>query len=236
MMKNNVLIIGGSGGIGKEIINMLIAENMHVINIDCVSLDAFVQSNNYTEVLVTLTSNNSNEIVNRVINEYKEIDAFISTIGYYGIDTLDDFSNKKYIDTLEVNIDIPTQFSIIVSKLMKKQGFGKMIFVSSAAAYVGSRDIPYSISKAAILGLVRGLSKNLAGTNVYTYGVAPGIVETEMSERMNSERKNDAIKGTFNKRMCKPIEIAKLVMFLLLEDSGYMNGAVLHINNGLYLN
>ena len=234
MKVNKVLIIGGSGGIGSEIIRTLISEGVYVINIDRNSLN--LKFDNYFEVLANLTTQNVNEILEHTISEHKGINGFISSIGNYNVDTLDGYTHSKYCDSLAVNIDIPTQFSVAISQIMRKQHFGKMIFVSSAAAYVGSRDIPYSISKAAILGLVRGLAKNLSGENVFVYGIAPGIVETNMSSRMNENRKNDAISGTINKRICQPSEIAKAVRFLLIEEDGYMNGSVIHINNGLYFN
>lgn len=234
MNKGNVIIIGGSGGIGSEIVRVLIEASIRVINIDRVPLK--LDSKYYTEILVDLESKKADGIFKELLNQHGSVDCFISALGYYGVDTLDDFTYEKYTHTLKVNLEIPTLFSISVCNIMKTQGYGKMIFISSAAAYIGSRDIAYSVSKAGILGLVRGLTKNLKGVDVYTYGVAPGIVETDMSNQMSIERQNDAICRTLNNRKCTPAEIAKIIRFLLQEDDGYMNGTVIHVNNGLYFN
>lgn len=234
MKKDNIVIVGGSGGIGKNIIKLLIESDYRVINVDRSSLN--IKNENYREIITNITTNNVDQIIDQIMKEEHSIYAFISAIGYYGVETLKNYNRDSYTMTMSTNVEIPTLFSVSFAKIMQSQNRGKMIFISSAAAYIGSRDIPYSISKAAILGLVRGLSKNLKGVNVYIYGIAPGIVETDMSNQMSTKRKDDAINGTINNRICSPIEVAKAVRFLLFEDDGYMNGSVLHINNGLYLN
>lgn len=234
MEKDKVLIIGGSGGIGKDIVEILLNEGMFVINVDKKTLNICME--NYHEIIVDLSSDNADSIVRQIIYSYKKIYAFICAIGYYGVNTLSNYSRDSYYHTMATNVEIPTFFSVEISKLMQRYNRGKMIFISSAAAYIGSRDIPYSISKAAILGLVRGLGKNLKETNVYIYGIAPGVVESPMSEQMSVNRKAEAVNGTLNKRVCNPLEIAKVIRFLILEDDGYMNGSVIHINDGLYLN
>lgn len=228
------LILGGSGGIGKQIVEILLNEKIFVINVDKNSLNICME--NYEEIVAELNEDNIDSVITQITTKYTQINAFICTIGYYGVKTLEEYTKQEFRYTMFTNVEIPTMFSIALSKIMKKNKQGKMIFISSAAAYVGSRDIPYSISKSALLGLVRGLGKNLTETGVYVYGVAPGVVETNMSSRMSKSRKADAVNATFGKRECKAIEVARLVRFLLIEDDGYMNGSVVHINDGLYLN
>lgn len=230
----NVIIIGGSGGIGKALIQSLISESVYVINID--KRKAGIRSFFYSEFIVELTKGNVEKVIQSVLNRFASIDGLVSTIGYYGVNNLFGFSYEEYKKTMTINLEIPTLCAINVINKMISQNRGKLIFVSSAAAYVGSRDIPYSVSKSGLIGLVKGLSKNLSEIDVYVYGIAPGIVETDMSHNMSNERKNDAIYKTLNKRMCNPIEVANLIRFLLLEDKGYMNGSVIHINDGLYMN
>lgn len=229
-----VIIIGGSGGIGAKIIQSLIDEHIYVVNVDLKPVG--ISSEYYTEILINLTSENIECTIADVLDKSPSIDGFISAIGYYGVNTLSGFTHDEYVKTMMINVEIPTLCAIQVANRMIAQNHGKMVFISSAAAFVGSRDIPYSISKSAIQGLVKGLSKSLEGINVYAYSIAPGIVETNMSKNMSASRKNDAVSRTINKRMCDPIEVAKLVRYILLEDDGYMNGATLHVNNGLYLN
>jgi len=86
------------------------------------------------------------------------------------------------------------------------------------------------------LGLTRGLARNLVDSNIYTYAIAPGIVRTTMSDQQDDQRQQDTISKTINKRMCTPEEIANLTLFLVQKEQGYMNGSVLHMNNGLHMN
>ena len=234
MKGKKVLILGGSGGIGKQIVDFLLNENMLVINLDKSPLN--LCSKNYEEIVLEINHTNIDSVITQITMKHNSIYALICAIGFYGVNTLDNYTKQDFYHTMFTNVEIPTLFSIELSKTMRKNKQGKMIFISSAAAYVGSRDIPYSISKAALLGLVRGLGKNLKETGIYVYGVAPGIVETQMSNLMSQSRKADAVNATFDKRVCRSIEVARLVRFLLIEDDGYMNGSVVHINDGLYLN
>lgn len=228
------IIIGGSGGIGSEIIKMLKKNNIYVINIDKVP---FEQNDSLLKnITCDLTLTDIPALVDTIMKEENEINYFISSIGYYGVKSLQTFSIEEYDKTLKVNLQIPTQFCVELTKNMQKQNGGKLILISSAAAYIGSRDIPYSISKAGMLGLLRAISKNTAGSNIFCYGIAPGIVKTKMSANQSPQRQNDTIERTLNKRMCNPDEIAKTVEFLIVKEEGYMNGSVIHMNNGVYMN
>lgn len=168
------------------------------------------------------------------MEKYGSIDAFISCIGYYGVETLDTFKLNTFKKTMKVNIDVPTEFIVtLINKEMLNKN-AKCIFITSAAAYIGSRDLSYSISKAAVLGLIKGIAKSKEAEDLYVYGIAPGIVETTMSDNMNVNRQSDTIKRTINKRKCTSEEIANLVEFLIIKEKGYMNGTIIHMNNGLF--
>lgn len=232
---NNIVFLGGSGGIGRSIVREILQQHSYkIINIDRVSLN--ITDDNYNEIICDLTKVDCNQVIADIFQYIQKIDVFVSCIGYYAVSNIATFSLDEYRKTQLINVEIPCIFSVALAKHMATLSGGKIILISSAAAYVGSRDISYSISKSAVLGLVRGLSKNLKGVPVYVYGIAPGIVETAMSEQMNTLRQNDTITQTLSGRKCSPNEIAKLVTFLLEESTSYMAGSVVHINNGLYFN
>lgn len=230
---STILVLGGSGGIGKEIIRLLLEHKHRIINVDMKC--SCIQNSLLREVVVHLHANNTKSVMNKIQAEEK-IDAFICAIGYYGTKTLFEFDIKDYENALMVNVTVPLLSAIEIANFFTYQNSGKMIFISSAAAYVGSRDVAYSLTKSAINGIVHGLAKNFDNNSIYIYGVAPGIIETEMSQQMSASRQQDTVERTLNKRKGKADNVGKVIRFLIEEDDGYMNGSIIHINNGLYFN
>lgn len=229
-MSKSVLIVGGSGGIGQEIINLLLSNNHTIINVDAVYPPIKNQN------LKTITCNLENTTITKITDMLKDthIDIFISCIGFYAIERLENFTMDTFRKSVRLDVEVPTEFSVELLNRNMISANGKMIFISSAAAYIGSRDLSYSITKSGLIGLVRSLTKNLESRNIYVYGVAPGIVETSMSDQMDTKRQNDTINRTLNKRKCLPIEVANIIDYIIEKEIGYMNGNIFHINNGLF--
>ena len=227
---NTVLILGGSGGIGEAIIRLLILSNYYIVNVDRKKSE--VCSDKIKNIEIELQPDNVPDIMRTILDEH-DIHIFISSIGYYGTKDINHFDLSDHNKTMMTNVTVPLLASIEVAK---KMVCGKIIFISSAAAYVGSRDLSYSASKAAVNGIVHGLAKSLENHSIYTYGIAPGIISTNMSDQMTNQRQNDTIERTLNKRKGTAVEVARVVRFLVDEDSGYMNGSIIHLNNGLYFN
>ena len=109
---------------------------------------------------------------------------------------------------------------------------GRIITMSSISGLTGNRgQVNYSAAKAGIIGATKALSREVAKRNITVNCIAPGIIETDMTEDIPEE----AIKQIPLKRMGKPKEIASLVNYLLSEDAGYITGQVISVNGGLYL-
>lgn len=230
---STILILGGSGGIGREIIRLFLEHEHRVINVDMKC--SHIQNPLLSEVIIRLDQSNTRAVISQILAKEK-IDNFICAIGYYGTKILSEFDMADYENTFMINVTVPLLSAIEIAKFFTNRNEGKMIFISSAAAYVGSRDIAYSLSKAAINGIIHGLAKNFENKPLYVYGVAPGIIDTEMSQQMTELRQRDAVQRTLNKRMGKADNVGKVIRFLIEEDDGYMNGSIVHINNGLYFN
>lgn len=108
-----------------------------------------------------------------------------------------------------------------------------VVLVSSAAARVGSRDPAYAASKAALLGLGRHLSLELAGLGVRVNMLLPGLVDTPMSQRQTPERRAHHAGRTLVGRAGTPEEIARTIMFLIGDASSYLWGASIDANGGM---
>ncbi|MCK5026145.1 MAG: SDR family oxidoreductase [Nanoarchaeota archaeon] len=228
------IVTGGSGGIGLAIITKLLKNNIRVINFD--KEKCRIKSPLIENIIADLRVGNINTLVESVFKKYKQIDILINSIGIYQISNLENFSEDELAMNIDINLAIPAQFCIYCARYMKKKNHGKIVIISSAAAYVGSRDVSYTISKAGAIGLVKSIARNLKSTNACIYGIAPGVIDTQMSQRMSEDRKNDYVKQTFQNRVAKPVEVAELVDYLIMKNTSYMSGHIFHINGGIYLN
>ena len=120
---------------------------------------------------------------------------------------------------------------------MKKRKGGKIINFSSLAARVGAIDvgIHYAASKAGLIGLSKTLAKEGGPFGINVNAVAPGIIATEPVERQIAGREDDYISNIPLRRLGKPKDVAKAVLFLASSLSDYITGIVLDINGGMYM-
>lgn len=109
---------------------------------------------------------------------------------------------------------------------------GRIVVMSSISGLTGNRgQVNYSASKAGLIGATKALSREVAKRNITVNCIAPGIIETDMTENIPE----DVVKQIPLKRMGKPSEVASLVNYLMSEDASYITGQVISVNGGLYL-
>jgi NAD(P)-dependent dehydrogenase (short-subunit alcohol dehydrogenase family) len=120
---------------------------------------------------------------------------------------------------------------------MAERGFGRIVNISSVAARGGlARQVGYSSTKAALLGLTHTVALEYAGKGLTCNAVLPGMVETENVRAMPQEIRDQALAHTPARRFGEPAEIAALVAFLCADEAGYINGAEIDISGGGHLN
>ncbi|HVO65005.1 MAG TPA: 3-oxoacyl-ACP reductase family protein [Syntrophales bacterium] len=122
----------------------------------------------------------------------------------------------------------------IIRLFMLRQGGGRIINISSVVGHTGnSGQIPYTMEKAAIDAFTKSLSKELAGRNILVNSVAPGFIETEMTQTLPEEVQKRILDNITLNRIGRPEEVAEVVAFLATRGS-YITGSVIHVNGGLY--
>jgi len=225
-----VILSGCSGGIGRAIAKHLSLQKWRVIGIDLVkpgpasSLDSFYQ--------VDLSQVDSVHAVCRKIRSSKpRIWGLIHCAGIYPITSLDEYTPELWDQVHSVNV----RAAFLLVNLLHDRiaNGGRIIFVASAAAYLGSADVGYSASKSGLVGLVRGLAKNLATRKILVNAVCPGPIKSPMSARMRSLSVQAYLRKIPLRRFGYPKEVTVPVEFLLNPKNTYMTGTSLDVSGGL---
>jgi 3-oxoacyl-[acyl-carrier protein] reductase len=122
----------------------------------------------------------------------------------------------------------------ILRQFMVRNSAGRIINISSVVGHTGNAgQIPYTMEKAALDAFSKSLALEMAGRNILVNSVAPGFIETDMTEELPSEAKEKILANIPLGRVGKPEEIAEVVAFLASKGS-YITGSVIHVNGGLY--
>lgn len=241
---NVVLVTGGARGIGKKICERFLDEGCKVcildvqeelgketvsaFNKDLGKVMAFFYKCDITDIEQT------KEIVKEIIQEHKEVNILVNNAGI----TRDNLMMRMDIDDWEkvINVNLTGAFicSKAVIRYMLKARRGKIINISSIVGVHGNAgQCNYSASKAGLIGLTKSLAKEVANRGINVNAVAPGYIETDMTEKLDEKVKERLLEAIPSKRLGSVDDVAETVVFLASERSDYITGTVIGIDGGM---
>ncbi len=241
----NAIVTGGSRGIGRACVAQLAAEGANVAFIfssnqaaaDGLVAELTAQGRNVRAVQADVRdAKRAQEIADSLIAEWQRIDILVNSAGIVKDGLTGMMTDEQWRDVLDTNLGGTFNYCRAVTQPMLMQRSGSIVNLSSTAAEFASRgQVNYAASKGGINGLTRALAKELAGRKVRVNAVAPGMIETDMSQVVRGIA-GDQIKSVIPmKRIGKPEEIASVVAFLASDDASYLTGQVLRVDGGLSL-
>lgn len=244
-MSKVALITGATRGIGKQIAITLskqgydIALNFRKENDELSNLKAEIE-NNGVECL-TIQGDISNfedceRIVKETIEKFKKIDILVNNAGITKDMLLARMKEEDFKQVIDVNLVGTFNMTKNVISYMMKARQGRIINISSVVGIAGNAgQSNYSASKAGIIGFTKSLAKEVASRNILVNAVAPGFIETSMTDVLKDEVKEEIAKSIPLKRMGTPDDVANVVKFLASDDSSYITGQVLQVDGGMLM-
>ena len=240
-----VLVTGASRGIGKETAKVY-AENGYDVAINYVSDKTDVEGikKEFEEMGVKClmakadVSNEEdvNNMVESVISEFGKIDVLVNNAGITKDTLLMRMSKEDFDKVIDINLKGTFLATKAVTKYMMKKRCGSIINLASVVGVVGnSGQCNYSASKAGIIGFTKSVAKELASRNIRANAVAPGFIETDMTNVLKDDVKENIGNQIPLKRMGTAREVAEVIYFLGTEKSSYITGQVINIDGGMVM-
>lgn len=233
-----VLITGGSRGIGKAIAELFKNENATVIVTYRNSIDAeYFNSKNILHFRCDVADLKSvQEVTDCILKDHSKIDVLVNNAGITKDGLLMRMSEEDWDAVLDTNLKGVFNMTKAVSRSMMSKRYGKIINITSIVGITGNAgQANYVASKAGVIGFTKSVAKELASRNININAVAPGFIETEMTDKLPEEVRKNYMNSIPLKRFGKGEDIAKTVRFLASDDSGYITGQTICVDGGIVM-
>lgn len=176
------------------------------------------------------------EAMKKVLQDFSRIDFLVNNAGITKDNLLLTMKPDEWDQVLQTNLYGVFYCSKAVLRSMMKQRYGKIVNISSIAGITGNPgQTNYAASKAGMIGFTKSLAKEMGKRNICVNAIAPGMIETEMTQRLPEELKKQYLESIPLGRFGKVEEVAALVLFLLSSASDYITGQVFAIDGGLQM-
>lgn len=244
MLTGKVALVTGAGrGIGRQIALTLAAQNAFVIvnyngskdkaeetvsEIKAAGGDAVSYKCNVSDFV------ECQQMITAIIKEYKHIDILVNNAGITRDGLIMKMSEDDYDAVLDTNLKGTFNTIRHMSRYFLKQKSGRIINISSVSGILGNAgQANYSASKAGVIGLTKAVARELASRGITVNAVAPGFVDTDMTDALSDSAKENLISQIPLGRTGKPQDIANAVLFLASDAAGYITGQVLSVDGGM---
>jgi len=246
MTQRVAVVTGGIGGLGSEICKKLADQGLRVVAAD---LDARVERLDefrkdtaafngqiVFKAINVADANDCDRMIKEVEAEYGRVDVLVNAAGITRDTTLRKMDVQQWMDVINVNLNGVFNMCRPAVEGMMARGFGRIINISSINGQMGQfGQTNYSAAKAGMHGFTMALARETAKKGVTVNSVSPGYCDTPMVRAIPEQMRNQIIESIPVGRIGQPTDIARTVAFLAAEDAGFITGANIPVNGGLFM-
>lgn len=242
-MKQTAIVTGGSRGIGRAVAMRLAKDGMNLVinyrgNSAAAEETERLSRELGVEVLLVQGDVSRAEDCEKLAAQAKEafgrVDVLVNNAGITRDGLLARMTEEDFRAVLDVNLVGPWNMMKAVNRIMMKQRYGRIVNLSSVTGLMGNMgQTNYAAAKAGIVGMTKSYAREVAGRGITVNAVAPGFIDTDMTEAMPEGAKDKIITGIPMGRTGKPEDVAEAVAFLASEQAGYITGEVLRVDGGM---
>jgi 3-oxoacyl-[acyl-carrier protein] reductase len=232
------LVTGASGGIGGEIARALYTAGAKVAlsgtRVEPLQQLAGELGERAFVVPCNLSDLNAvDDLPKAAIEAMGSLDILVNNAGITRDNLFMRMSDEEWQAVIDVNLTAVFKLSRGVLRGMMKARWGRIINVTSVVGHSGNPGQGnYSAAKAGVLAMSKSLAQEVASRNITVNCVAPGLIETAMTEKLTDEQRGKILTAVPAGRMGQPQEVAAAVLYLASQEAGYVTGSTLHVNGG----
>ena len=233
------LITGANGGIGKSIVNLFLKNNANVICLIRKSDQQFTKftkklSKNVTIIESDLTDEkNLRKQVDKAFSKYRKLDILVNNAGIAFGSIIEMTSQKNLKEIFDVNFFSQIRLTQLVLKYLKNSKKSSIINIGSISAKMADRGtLAYGCSKVALMHATKIMANEFSNYKIRVNGICPNATNTKMLKKMDPKSKDMLISRSFMKKVCEPIDVANLILYLSSKNSEYINGQIIFIDGG----
>ncbi len=245
-LKDKIAIItGASRGIGREIAVLfaregaklvLTSRNPEALKAVAKEIYEIAREEPLVFQLDVRDSAKVEELVDKTLDKYKRVDILVNNAGVTKDGLFVRMADADWDEVLDTNLKGTFLCMRAVSKAMMKQRYGKIINMASVIGLIGNAgQANYAASKAGIIALTKSVAKELGSRNVMVNAIAPGFIDTEMTQGLTADVKNAILKTIPVGFFGKPIDVAKTALYLASDESNFITGQVITVDGGMVM-
>ncbi len=243
------IVTGGTRGIGRAIVKELASKSCCGVLFSDVAF-IYNSCDECAEEIKQEISDNDTQIysfkadvsnyeqteqtVKAAIEKLGGVDILINNAGITKDNLLLRMQEKDFDDVISANLKSVFNYTKAVLKTMIRQRYGRIVNIASVVALIGNAgQSNYVASKAGVIGFTKAMARELASRNITVNAVAPGFIQTDMTEKLSDEQRENLVKTIPLGRMGCPEDIAKVVGFLCSNYADYITGQVITVDGGM---
>ena len=238
------LVTGASRGIGKAIAHQLSSSNKLVVGTattdeGAAGIAAYLKQAGNKGKGITLNVTNGDAIdaaIGDIQRDFGDVAILVNNAGITRDNLLLRMKDDEWDAILDTDLKSVYRLSKAVLRGMMKARHGRIISIGSVVGSSGNAgQTNYAAAKAALIGFTKSLAQEIGSRGITVNCVAPGFIDTDMTHALAAEQRDKLVGRIPLGRLCTPDDIAHAVAFLASNEAGYITGATLHVNGGMYM-